>query len=272
MAKRKKATAKRGRRRSVDVHRAAKRAVHKEAGVRSRVRTLTQRALRDGDLSLAEVPGLVGEVLHGAAAGMEQAVPRSRRNVLRQVVDGLGDALGAAATSTKKVAGSVAERGSTVKRDAKRTARNVRLAESQFLEAVKKAGRSLNRAARDELDIILAEARRAGTAIRPALRDTAKAADGRLLELGRESATASLRMMRAGMRTLLRGASGALEGVSDALAPTSSRSADARSRRRKRTTGAATATRTRKKSSSRRKAGSKAARTARPRKRAARRA
>ena len=271
MAKRKRTTARSGQRGSTTIRHAAKLAVHKEAGVRSRVRTLTLQALRDGDLSMGEVPGLVKEILHGAAAGLDKAVPRSHRNVLRQVVDGLGDAVAAAASSTKKAARSFTQRGSKfVKRDVKRTTRELQQVEEQFLDAVQRAGRSMGRAARDEIDLIVAEGRRAGTSIRPGLRQTVKAADGRLLDLGRESAAASLRAMRAGVRTLLRGASGALEGVSDALAPSPSRSANP-PRGRKKASKSTTRTQKRKGSSTRTKAGKEPARKIQTQKNSARR-
>ncbi len=223
-----------GQQQSTTVRHAASRAVSKQTGARSRVRALTLRALRDRDLSPSEIPGLVKEVVHGAMAGLDRAVPRSRHNVLRQVVDGLRDAIAAANRSTKKAARDSVERGSkSVQRDFKRSTRTLRSAEEQALEAVTRAGRSLGRAAREEISLIVAEARRAGTVIRPGLKRTVEATDGRLLELGRESGAAGMRVIREGVRTLLRGASGALDGMSEALKPTGEDSAPGRPRRTK---------------------------------------
>src|SRR5690242_20130502 len=71
------------------------------ADVRERVSKLTTDAFRDRKLGLRDLPGLAAEVMDGAVEGLKQAVPQEQSNVLRQVVDGLGDAYDAAAQAAK---------------------------------------------------------------------------------------------------------------------------------------------------------------------------
>src|SRR4051794_1452173 len=69
--------------------------------MRERVHNLTLRALRGHDMTLGDIPKFAQQLIEGAAAGLNKAVPTSSRNVLRQVVDGLTDAAEATVHSTK---------------------------------------------------------------------------------------------------------------------------------------------------------------------------
>jgi len=212
--------------------RAATSAVSGGGNVRKRVHDLTLRAVRDNDLSFRELPGLAKEVAHGAAAGLDNAVPRSSRNVLRQVVDGLTDAVAAAAKATRATASVASERGAAfVKRDVHRTAKDLRKLEDEVLNSLRLAGRSLTGAVKAELDSIVDEASRAGTKISAAADTARKAADGRLPELGRETVGASARAARSAVGTLLHGAGGLLEGLADAVTKSSPRTAPAKKAR-----------------------------------------
>ena len=145
--------------------RAAKSAVS-GGNVRKRVHDLTLRAVRDNDLSISELPGLAKEVVQGAASGLDNSVSKSERSVLRQVVNGLTDAVAAAARATRATAAVAGERGATfVKRDVRRTAKDFRKLEDEVLKSLHLAGRSLTGAAKVELNTIVDEARRAGTKI-----------------------------------------------------------------------------------------------------------
>lgn len=189
-----------------------------EKDVRQRVHQLTLKALRDGDMTLRDIPKLAQQFIEDAAAGLNNAVPQSGRNVLRQVVDGLTDAAEATVHSTKKAVTSMASRGSTfVKHDAARTVKDLRNLEGDFISALEHAGKSLKGAAKDELDSIVHHARNAGTRIRPAAQSALKAADGHLFELGKEAAGASARAARSAVSSVLHGASGLLQGLGEVV-------------------------------------------------------
>lgn len=213
--------------------RAARSAVSGGGNVRKRVHDLTLRAVRDNDLSFKELPGLAKEVAHGAAAGLDNAVPKSGRNVLRQVVNGLTDAVAAAAKATKATASVASERGAAfVKRDVHRTAKDLRKLEDEVLNSLRLAGRSLTGAVRAELNTIVDEARLAGTKISAAAESAREAADGRLPELGRETVDAGSRAARSAVGTILQGAGGLLEGLADAVTKSVPRNAPAKKKRR----------------------------------------
>jgi len=185
-----------------------------ETNVRARVHKLTLRALRDHDMRLGDIPKLAQELIEGAASGLNNAVPSSSRNVLRQVVDGLIDAAATSVDSTKTIVSSTTTR---VKQDAVQTVKDLKTIEGEFVTALGRAGKHLTGAAKEELDAIVRQSRRAGTRIKPAAKGVLKAADGRLLELGKETAGASGRIARSAVSTVLQGASGLLQGLGEAL-------------------------------------------------------
>ena len=80
-----------------------------------------------------------------------------------------------------------------------------------------RAGKHLTGAAKEELEAIVHHSRRAGTRIKPAAKSVLKAADGHLLQLGKETATASGRIARSAVTSVLQGASGLLQGLGEAL-------------------------------------------------------
>lgn len=186
--------------------------------MREQVRQLTLKALRDRDMTLRDVPQLAQHFIEGAAAGLNSAVPASSRNVLRQVVDGLTDAAEAIVHSTKSVVVSSASRGAKfAKHDAARTVKDLRTIEDEFVAALARAAKSLKGASKDELETIVRHSRRAGTRIKPAAQSVLKAADGHLMELGKEATSASTRAARSAVSTVLQGASGFLQGLGEAV-------------------------------------------------------
>jgi len=187
-----------------------------DKNMRERVHNLTVKALRDHDLTLGDIPKFTQEVIEGAAAGLNNAVPESSRSVLRQVVEGLTDAATTTVDSTKTIVASTTKR---VKHDAVKTVKDLKNIEGDFVAALGRAGKHLKGAAKEELDAIVRHSRRAGTRIRPAAKSVLKAADGHLLQLGKETAGASTRIARGAMSSVLQGASGLLQGLGEVLDP-----------------------------------------------------
>lgn len=197
--------------------------------IRARIHDFTLEAVRSGDLGLRDLPGFARDVVKDAASGLNRAVPQSSRNVLRQVVDGLVDATAAAAGSAKSALASTASRGSEfVRKDARRAVKDLRALEGDFVSALQHAGRSLKGAAKEEMDAIVRNAKRAGTRIRPAAKRTAEAIDGRLLELGSETAKAGARAARSAVGGALGGASGFLQALGETVTGSTGRRAGRR--------------------------------------------
>jgi len=187
--------------------------------VRDRVRDLTVRSLR-GDVGRKDLSKVVDQVLEGAKQGVHDAVPQSQKNVLKQVLDGLGEAASVAAKTGAGAVRDARTRGTTIaKKDAVAAAKQVSEAHDQFLNAAGKFARRLSGEVREEMEDLVARARRAGPKIRSAAGDAAKAADGRLLELGGESVRAGTRLARNAIGGLMMATGGLLEGLAESIKP-----------------------------------------------------
>ena len=120
--------------------------------VRDRVRDLTVRAIRDRNLGVKDLSKVVDEVLHGASKGLKDALPQSQKNVLRQVFNGLEEAVQTTARAGLGAAREAKVRGERiVKRDATTAAKHVREANDHFLSATSGFAKKLSGEMRDEL-------------------------------------------------------------------------------------------------------------------------
>jgi hypothetical protein len=190
------------------------------AAVRDRVRALSIAAFRDRKLSLSDVPKLVQEVLEGAVATVDKSIPASSRNVLREVFDGLSDGVKAIASAGSATVDDVRERGRAIKsKNVSVAAKRMLAADADFLGAVKKYAGKASKEVRQELEALVTRAERTGPKVTASVRKTAKAADGRLLELTGETARAGVRAVRRAAGALAMGAGGLLEGLAVAITP-----------------------------------------------------
>ena len=131
--------------------------------IRDRVHELTVKAFRDRKLSGRDLPGLVDEVLEGAAEGVRESIPESRTSVLRQVFEGLSDGVDAITSAGTAVAKDVRQRGKGLAdRDLSAAGRHVKAANEEFLQAVSNFAGRVSHEVRAELDGLVARARRAG--------------------------------------------------------------------------------------------------------------
>lgn len=98
-------------------------------------------------------------------------------------------------------------------------ARRMRAANDEFLGAVKSVAKTSSKHVREELDSLVARAKRTAPKLTGSMRKAADAADGRLMELPGETARAGVRAAQRGVGTLAMGASGLLEGLADVVSP-----------------------------------------------------
>jgi hypothetical protein len=184
------------------------------SNVRERISKLTTDALRDRKLRLSDLPGLAAEVMDGAVMGIKEAVPQDQGNVLRQVVDGLGDAYYAAANAATGAVKSARKHGSEfVNKDVKGTARDVKNIQEEVFDTVGAFGHRLSDELSRELKSVVSRAKRAGSAAGPSVRGAAGAADGRLVELTGEVASAGAKVAKHAAGSVMLAASGLLEGL-----------------------------------------------------------
>ena len=188
--------------------------------VRDRVRELSVGAFRDHKLSIGEVPKLVREVLEGAVEGVDVSIPKSSRNVLREVFDGLSEGVQAIASAGSAAAKGVRERGQSIAgTNASVAGKRIRAANDEFLGAVRGFAGKASKEVREELDALVARAERTGPKVTGSARKAVKAADGRLGELSGETARAGVRVARRAAGALAMGASGFLEGLAEVMTP-----------------------------------------------------
>lgn len=194
-------------------------AAAKHENPRSRIRELTVRALRDRDLGRDDISDLVHEVLGGASAAVDDSVPASRRSVLRQVFDGLGEAIDSVASAGARTVKGARERAGAVADAGRPAARRIRQANSDFLLAVRSFARRASSEVGEELEALAGRARRTGKKVVGSARHTAQAADGRLVELGGETARAGASLARRAAGGIAMAASGLLEGLGEVVLP-----------------------------------------------------
>jgi len=196
----------------------SKRTTSSSDAIRTRIHSFAAKALKDGDAALRELPKFTREVVVDAAKGLNDAVPQSSRNVLRQVVDAMTDAAVVTTHSVRNAFNDSTSRGADfARKDAARTMRDLRDLETNFISALDRARSSLTGVAKDELDSIVKHAKRAGTRVGPAAQSAMRAADGRLPELGVETAKATVRVTRRTVGGMLDGASGLLQALGEAV-------------------------------------------------------
>jgi hypothetical protein len=187
------------------------------AGVRKRFRDLSLKEFRDRKLSLTDLPTLVNEVLERAVNEVDSSIPKSRGNVLREVFDGLAEGVDAIASAGSAAAGGVRKRTQAIA--SPDATRRVRAANREFLDSVKSFAHRTSGHVRDELDALVARAERTGPKVAGSARKVANAADGRLIELSGEAASAGVRAARRAASALAMGASGLFEGLAGSMAP-----------------------------------------------------
>jgi hypothetical protein len=190
------------------------------ADTRGRIRDLTVRALRERDLGRAEISGLVHDVLEGVSRAVDDSIPATRKSVLREVFDGLGEAIGEVSSAGAQTAKETRERARTLTDNALPVAaKRVRSANDEFLRAVRLFAKRTSAEVGEELESLTKRAKRTGGRVATATRGSAKAADGRLVELGTEAARAGVSVARRTAGGIVMAASGMLEGLGEVVSP-----------------------------------------------------
>jgi hypothetical protein len=198
------------------------------AAVRDRVRELSIRAFRDRNLTLSDVPKIVHEVLDGAVEGIDKSIPPSSSNVLREVFDGLSEGVRAVAAAGSAAVGDVRGRAKAVAgKNVPDAAKRISAANDEFLGAVRSFAGKTSKQVREDLDALVERAEKTGPKVTRSVREAAKAADGRLIELSGETARAGVRAARRAVGAVAMGAGGLLEGLAEAIAPKPARAAKA---------------------------------------------
>ncbi len=183
--------------------------------VRARVRSLTLQLLDEG-LDLKQVKTVVTEIMDGTAEAVKSSIPASQSNHLRQVYEGLSEALDATARAAGNAVKELQARGKTFKdKDLAKAASNLKDLEEGFFSTIGTVGEKFSGQVRAELTTLVDETRRAGDKIRPHVAEALKAADGNVLSIASDAAASAGKVARKAAVAALSGAGGLLQGLSD---------------------------------------------------------
>ncbi len=183
--------------------------------VRARVRSLTLQLLDEG-LDLKQVKTVVTEIMDGTAEAVKSSIPASQSNHLRQVYEGLSEALDATARAAGGAVKELQARGKTFKdKDLAKAASNLKDLEEGFFSTIGGVAEKFSGQVRAELTTLVDETRRAGEKIRPHVTDALKAADGNMLSVATDAAASAGKVARKAAVAALSGAGGLLQGLSD---------------------------------------------------------
>ena len=187
--------------------------------VRKRIRDLTARALREGKVAPSEISEVVQETLKDAANAVQQAMPKSRTSVLRQVSAGLSDALHAVTQAGAQTVRRAREGGREMaEHTAPLTAKHLRAANDEFLRAVSTFANRTSNDLAEELRSFVTRARRTGGRVSASAQQAARAADGRWADLTEEAVRAGTAAAHAASQFAL-AARGMFEGLGEAMSP-----------------------------------------------------
>lgn len=190
------------------------------AAVRDRVRELSVSAFRDRKLSLHDLSKFVNEVLAGAVETVDQSIPASSKNVLREVFNGLSEGVHAISAAGSAVVSDARKRGEAISgRSVSTAAKHMSEANAEFLGAVKRFAGKTSKQAREELSALVAQAEKLGPKVAGSAQKAAKASKGRLVELSGETAKAGVRVVRRTAGGMAMAAGGFLEGLAEAITP-----------------------------------------------------
>ena len=190
--------------------------------VRERVRELMVNVLKGERLAPGAAQTVVHEVMGGAIEALEDAVPATRTSTLRQVMTGLGDAFAVVGASSRRTAESVAQHGRDLQEDMVPVIQRATSdASRQVLSAMSRFSRRLSGSVRDEIETMVAEARRTGLDLAPVAKRTAKAAASDPVGLASETMHAGMRLAGSTAAQLMSATGGMLSGFGEAVAAVS---------------------------------------------------
>jgi hypothetical protein len=189
--------------------------------IRDRARETAADAFQGKGLTFRHLNQVVSDVLSQVADEVRSALPEDRRNKLRQVFDGLGDAVSsAAAASQKALRDTRTHAAKLVTEHGPAAARRISEANDQFLDAVSGFSSRAATEIRSELDDLVRSARRAGPRVVEGVQSAARAAgESRVADLAGDAARSTAKFAQRAARDAAMAVGGLMEGLADAIKP-----------------------------------------------------
>ena len=178
--------------------------VEKGVAVREKVHGAFLEAARGALGGWRELQTLSTEALQGAVAAMEKATPKDPDNVLRQVIQGLGDGLATTAMATALAVKEAAGRGNPFAgEDLKQASKDLKESGKHFVACVSQVVGDAKGRVAGMLGDAREHAQRTFESIRPSLEGAVKAAADDPKGLAREAASAGAVASRQAAGSLL---------------------------------------------------------------------
>jgi hypothetical protein len=171
--------------------------------VRSRIARLVTQTAEKFSLTRDGLIGTARSILEGATAAVDRAVPPDPDSTLRQVVDGLGDGLSAAAGAVQAAFEEAKAQGKTFASEDLTTLRgNLKTASDLFVDTVSTTAGRFRSLAAGQLTSLRTHAEKARERALPALESALSAAREHPLRLTTESAEAGFTASRQALGAL----------------------------------------------------------------------
>ena len=159
-------------------------------------RQVSQVVAETAQNSHREKEGLIGitrSVMEGAAGAANKAVSHSPESVLRQVIDGLGDGLSAAALAAQlAIEEANARRQAFAQEDLEKLRKELQILHDLFEDTVSSAAGKFKSATAEQLQTLREHALQTNRRIQPSLKAALHAVKEHPLRLARESVEAGL--------------------------------------------------------------------------------
>jgi len=200
----------------------AKAIIDEGTDIQNRMYNLASDAIARGQDQIAAIREATSDVLSGVQSSLEKQMPSDPNNVLRQVFDGLSDAVSAAARAGEGAVNDTKARAKSVaKGEGKKFLDDLQRVEHEFFNTVSSASRSLARESHEYLDQLISRAKTAGDRIKPAAGAAISTSAKNAPELAGETLRTGARVARTLIGDAAKGLSGLFAGVSDAVKPKS---------------------------------------------------
>ena len=189
------------------------------AAVSGRVRAITLNALSGGVLNTESIKQVMGAVIKGAQQGAASHAGHEAK-LLKEAMQGLDDALAAAAEATQLALREAASRTSEFsQQELKSTMADLAALESLFIETLSNAAQSATGTARTTLHDLAHHARVSGTAVGEKVASAVSQLTHTIADTTREQVAAGTQTLRKEGALLASLAAGVLNGIVQKLQP-----------------------------------------------------
>lgn len=188
--------------------------------IRDRVRAAVEASVDKTKAAPERLSNFAHSTVESAVKTVDESMPKEPESVLRQVVDGLGDAFQRTAQATRLAVQEAAGEGKAYATDdLKQVASDFRTLSEMFVDTVGDAAKSAAKSAKGEASSMRDHAARTFKQIKPSLTSAAETALKHPVGLAGESAAAAASVTRQAAGALFSTVGGLLKTAGDKLAP-----------------------------------------------------